>query len=78
MANIIVKRDEAAVVAELCRLVEQEAREAVAATGTFHLGLSGGSLAGFLCKGLPKVGAVVDDEDDDGEGGENEGGGHGE
>lgn len=55
MANIIVKRDEAAVVAELCRLVEQEAREAVAATGTFHLGLSGGSLAGFLCKGLPKI-----------------------
>jgi len=55
MANIIVKRDEAAVVEELCRLVEQEAREAVDATGTFHLGLSGGSLAGFLCKGLPKI-----------------------
>jgi len=43
------------VVAELARLVEEAAREAVAATGTFHLGLSGGSLAGFLCKGLPKI-----------------------
>jgi 6-phosphogluconolactonase len=55
MANIVVKADEAAVVAALASLVEREAREAIQQHGAFHLGLSGGSLAGFLCRGLPSI-----------------------
>jgi len=55
MANIVVKKDEAEVVMSLCGLVEQQAKEALEQYDTFHLGLSGGSLANFLCKGLPKI-----------------------
>ena len=55
MANIIVKADQAEVVAELARLVERAAKEAIQEHGTFHLGLSGGSMASFLCQGLPKI-----------------------
>lgn len=55
MADIVVKKDEGAVVVELCRLIEQQAREAIEQHGTFHLGLSGGSLAKFLCQGLPGI-----------------------
>ena len=50
MANILVKKNEEEVVKELCKLVEKEAKEAINAHGTFHLGLSGGSLASFLCR----------------------------
>ena len=50
MANILVKKNEEQVVMELCKLVESEAKNAIAAHGTFHLGLSGGSLASFLCR----------------------------
>ena len=50
MANILVKKNEEEVVTELCKLVEKEAKDAIAAHGTFHLGLSGGSLASFLCR----------------------------
>ena len=50
MANILVKKNEEEVVTQLCKLVEKEAKDAIAAHGTFHLGLSGGSLASFLCR----------------------------
>ena len=50
MANILVKKNEDEVVTELCKLVEKEAKDAIAAHGSFHLGLSGGSLASFLCR----------------------------
>ena len=50
MANILVKKSEEEVVKELCKLVEKEAKDAITAHGTFHLGLSGGSLASFLCR----------------------------
>ena len=56
MANIVVKKDEAEVVAELCRLVEQEAKMAIEEHGTFHLGLSGeagGGLAGHYLQITP-------------------------
>jgi len=56
---VVVRPDEAGVVAELCRIVEAEARTALSADrgpdATFHLGLSGGSLAKFLVAGLPKI-----------------------
>jgi len=55
MSNIIVKKDEGAVVVELCRLIQEEAQEAIDKHGSFHLGLSGGSLAKFLCQGLPNI-----------------------
>jgi len=55
MANIVVKKDEDEVVAELCRLVEQQAKDALEKYDRFHIGLSGGSLVKFLCKGLPKI-----------------------
>ena len=57
MANIIVKSDEKEVVSALCSLVEGKARAALSESPstTFNLGLSGGSLAKFLCAGLPKI-----------------------
>ena len=57
MANIIVKSDEKEVVSALCSLVEGKARAALSEnpSSTFNLGLSGGSLAKFLCAGLPKI-----------------------
>ena len=50
MANILVKKNEDQVIVELCKLIEKEAKDAIARSGTFHLGLSGGSLATFLCR----------------------------
>jgi len=55
MANILVKKNEDQVIVELCKLIEKEAKDAIARSGTFHLGLSGGSLATFLCRGLPSI-----------------------
>jgi len=57
MANIIVKLDEKEVVAALCSLVEGKARAALSENPnqTFNIGLSGGSLAKFLCSGLGKI-----------------------
>ena len=57
MTNIIVKLDEKEVVNALCSLVEGKARSALSenASSTFNIGLSGGSLAKFLCAGLPKI-----------------------
>ena len=50
MANILVKKNEDQVIVELCKLIEMEAKDAISRNGTFHLGLSGGSLASFLCR----------------------------
>ena len=50
MANILVKKNEDQVIVELCKLIEKEAKDAISRNGTFHLGLSGGSLASFLCR----------------------------
>ena len=59
MANILVKKNEEEVVTELCKLVEKEAKDAIAAHGTFHLGLSGGSLASFLCRFETNTGLIT-------------------
>ena len=55
----IVKKeaDEAGVVKALCSLIEEKAGEALRQdpSATFNLGLSGGSLAKFLCQGLSSI-----------------------
>ena len=61
MANILVKKNEEEVVIELCKLVEKEAKDAIAAHGTFHLGLSGGSLASFLCRSRADTSVIISD-----------------
>jgi len=53
--EIEVKADEAAVIAELCSRIEELAKVCLTKSDSFHLGLSGGSLAKFLCKGLPSI-----------------------
>ncbi|XP_076031526.1 6-phosphogluconolactonase [Oratosquilla oratoria] len=50
-----VVKNEGEVASELCTLVEKLANDAIAARGTFTIGLSGGSLVKFLCNGLPKI-----------------------
>ncbi|KAG0720809.1 6-phosphogluconolactonase [Chionoecetes opilio] len=50
----IVKKEED-VIKQLCTLVEQLSNEAIEARGSFTIGLSGGSMAKFLCVGLPKI-----------------------
>ena len=57
MANIIVKSDEKEVISALCSLIEGKARSSLSkdSNSTFNIGLSGGSLANFLCVGLPKI-----------------------
>ncbi|XP_064649620.1 6-phosphogluconolactonase-like [Lineus longissimus] len=39
----------------LCKFVVQKANQAIQLSGTFSVGLSGGSLAKFLCEGLPSL-----------------------
>ena len=54
----IIKKeaDEAAVIKSFCSLIERKAAAALEDPGaTFNLGLSGGSLAKFLCQGLPSI-----------------------
>ena len=55
----IIKKeaDEAAVIKSLCSLIEEKAAAALSQdpSATFNLGLSGGSLAKFLCQGLPAI-----------------------
>jgi len=53
--KILVEPTEAAVIDRLCSLIEASAKECLSKESTFHLGVSGGSLAKFLCKGLPKI-----------------------
>ena len=55
--NIIVKKDEKEVIEALCKLIETkcEASLSVDDAATFNIGLSGGSMANFLCKGLPNI-----------------------
>jgi len=53
--KIVVKPDEAAVIEELCSIIETKAKESLAKNATFNIGLSGGSMAKFLCAGLPKI-----------------------
>ncbi|XP_042863844.1 6-phosphogluconolactonase-like [Penaeus japonicus] len=54
MVRKVVKNEEE-VTKELCGLVEKFANEAIEARGSFTIGLSGGSLAKFLSKGLPSI-----------------------
>ena len=51
------EKDEAAVITSLCSLIESKAAAALNQdpAATFNLGLSGGSLAKFLCQGLPAI-----------------------
>ncbi|XP_046675967.1 6-phosphogluconolactonase [Homalodisca vitripennis] len=52
---INVLPNESAVIEELCKLVEKLANDAINRDDIFKIGLSGGSLATFLAKGLPKI-----------------------
>ena len=55
--NIIVKNDEKEVIEALCKLIETKCEAALSVDdgATFNIGLSGGSMAKFLCEGLPKI-----------------------
>jgi len=52
---VAIYQNEASVVRELCRLVETLANDAIKRDDVFKVGLSGGSLATFLAKGLPSI-----------------------
>ncbi|KAG5891926.1 hypothetical protein JTB14_030071 [Gonioctena quinquepunctata] len=54
MSTIIVETKEQ-VISKLCELIETVAEESVQKNGVFLVGVSGGSLADFLLKGLPKI-----------------------
>eukprot|EP00088_Acartia_fossae_P017930 TRINITY_DN20282_c0_g1_i10.p1 TRINITY_DN20282_c0_g1~~TRINITY_DN20282_c0_g1_i10.p1 ORF type:complete len:250 (+),score=64.66 TRINITY_DN20282_c0_g1_i10:64-813(+) len=53
--KIVVKDDESGVISHLCQIIQQKAKESLSKNETFNIGLSGGSLAKFLCEGLPKI-----------------------
>jgi 6-phosphogluconolactonase len=53
--RILVKTGEAEVVEELCNIIQEKAQESLSKNATFNIGLSGGSMAKFLCQGLPKI-----------------------
>lgn len=50
-----VVESEQEVAKQLCTLVEHLSNEAIEARGRFTIGLSGGSMAKFLCGGLPSI-----------------------
>ncbi|XP_018020918.1 6-phosphogluconolactonase [Hyalella azteca] len=50
-----VLKDKRSLTLELAKLIADSAAEAIAARGVFTLGLSGGSMAGFVCNGLPSI-----------------------
>jgi len=52
---ILKKEDEKEVVQALCSLIEAKSEAALSVSATFHLGLSGGSLAKFLISGLSSI-----------------------
>ncbi|KAJ3635848.1 hypothetical protein MTP99_008720 [Tenebrio molitor] len=51
--KVVKNRDE--VVAQLADLIKQVSDEKTASQGVFNIGVSGGSLVGFLKEGLPKI-----------------------
>jgi len=53
--TINIVANESAVIEELSKLVEKLANDAIKRDDAFKVGLSGGSLATFLSKGLPKI-----------------------
>ncbi|XP_071518609.1 6-phosphogluconolactonase [Panulirus ornatus] len=50
-----VVRNEKEVMKELCSLVEKLSNESINLRDSFKIGLSGGSMAKFLCNGLPSI-----------------------
>jgi len=56
-ANIIVKKNQEEVVSALSSKIESKSNEVLNndSSGTFNIGLSGGSMAKFLCEGLPSI-----------------------
>ena len=52
---VVVKDDEAEVIKALSSLIESKSQEVLNKNSTFNIGLSGGSMAKFLCKGLPGI-----------------------
>jgi len=50
-----VVKSEVEVASTLCSLVEKLANDAIKSRGSFKIGLSGGSMAKFLCGGLPSI-----------------------
>lgn len=52
---VSVFQNESEVITHLCKLIEQISRDAIKRDDIFKVGLSGGSLASFLSKGLPKI-----------------------
>lgn len=50
-----VVKNEEEVAKELCGLIEKLSNEAITARGHFSIGLSGGSMAKFVCGGLPAI-----------------------
>lgn len=50
-----VVENEEEVARELCALIEKLSNESVDQRGTFNIGLSGGSMAKFVCSGLPSI-----------------------
>jgi 6-phosphogluconolactonase len=53
--SIRVVKDRDEVVAQLADLIKQVSDEKTASQGVFNIGVSGGSLVGFLKEGLPKI-----------------------
>ncbi|OWF44258.1 6-phosphogluconolactonase-like [Mizuhopecten yessoensis] len=53
-ARIVIGETDTEVASTLCDFVVDKANKAIKENGQFTVGVSGGSLAKFLCKGLPK------------------------
>jgi len=47
--------NEEEIIAQLCQIIEEKARRAIAERNIFIVGLSGGSICNYLCRGLPKI-----------------------
>lgn len=53
--KLITVKSEQNVIDELCKLVKKTASESISTSGTFRLGISGGSLVKYLSHGLPLI-----------------------
>ncbi|XP_014209727.1 6-phosphogluconolactonase [Copidosoma floridanum] len=53
--KILIEPDEAGVVQQLARTIEEYAKEAIDDEDVFKIGLSGGSMVKFLAEGLPMI-----------------------
>lgn len=53
--KLITVKSEQNVIEELCKLVESSAKESISRSGSFRIGLSGGSLIKYLAHGLPSI-----------------------